>query len=236
VVCFYIAIIRFTGGDKMKTMVWIDDSISQLARISDSLFYILWKHDVRNEMILVGDNYKEEEPDADRNDFVNLLRDNIADLFYQFCYEQKGNKSLDKYYDDKDEKGIVPGNPENLPDGASYDEVVKIIDDFIKKSKGDDIVVGIDVRLNIKKSGTEKTLTDKILDELPGKPGIKKIFAYSNYQFEEHQDIEAFKKEHAGIDVFREQNLEIKGSDEQIKFFGFFNVDIKAQENGDLTK
>lgn len=211
-------------------MIWIEDNTSQLADISESLFPTLWEHDVCNEIILVGDNYREEIQEANRDDFVDNLYDNITDLFYQFCYEKKGDKkSLDEYYDDKE--GIIPRKLRNLPDNSSHDEVVKIVDSLIQNSKtGDIVVVGIDIGLNKNNSETKETLTDKILHKLLNKSEIK-VFIYSHYNLDEYPDTRDFKKKYENsASFFNEKRLVTEDSDEQKKFFGFFGVKLPCME------
>jgi hypothetical protein len=207
----------------MKTIVWIDDDTSQLARISESLFPTLWKDDVRNRMILIGDNYKEDEPAADRKDFIDSLFNDITGLFYQFCYEEKGDKTLDEYY--KDKEGIIPEKPDNLSDNSSCNKVVEIIEGLIQGSKADDtIIVGVDISLNNNSSKTGKYLTDKILVKLLSMSDVKKIFIYSNYNPDEYPDTKAFKEKYNNITFFREQVLATKDSDAQIEFFKLLDI------------
>jgi hypothetical protein len=224
VVCFHIAIIRFTGGDKMKTMIWIDDRISRLPQFGASLFPILWEHDVCNRMILIGNNYKEDEPDADRDSFIDRLYEDIIDLFYQFCYEKKGvDEKLDDYY--KIKKGIRPERPENLPDNSSCDDVVRIFDSLIQNNKsGGTVVVGVDVKLNKDNPRTVETLTDEILGKLSGRPDIK-IFIYSFYGTDDYPDINDFREKHNQFSFFNGKMLVKKDSDEQKMFFRFFGIE-----------
>jgi hypothetical protein len=212
-------------------MIWIDDQVDRLAQLSESLFPDLWEKDICIKMILVGDNYKTEEPDADRGAYVAKLHNGIINLFYQFCYERKGGEDLDEFY--KRKENIIPDEPKNLSEkDSSCEMVVKTIEGFIKdRTSSDTIVVGVDVMLNAKKPETEKTLTDDILEKLAGISGIT-VFIYSHYGPDEHEDIKRFRDKYANIDFFREQILVRRDSNDQILFLRFF----EEKKNGETAE
>ncbi|MDR2444536.1 MAG: hypothetical protein LBD44_01170 [Spirochaetaceae bacterium] len=215
----------------MKTMIWIDDTISRLTQISVSLSHILWTHNVCNKMILVGDNYREEEPEADRKGFVDKLQGIITNLFYQFCYEQKGDDTLDEYY--KKKESLIPTKPYDLPDNSSCDDVVRIIDKIIQNNDSKDtVVIGVDIRLNREGTESKETLTDEILKELSNRSNIK-IFIYSWYNPDLYPTIKPFIVSHKEFVFFREQRLLMEDSDEQKEFLKFFGIGV---EDVNLTK
>jgi hypothetical protein len=204
----------------MKMMIWIDDATYRLKKLSSSLFPNLWEHDVCNRIILAGNNYKTMQPGAKREDFVDALCDDIADLFYQFCYERKGNTKLDNYY--KTKENIIPIKPKDLLDNPSGDKVVETIYDLAQNSKNGDIVVGIDIMLNDTES---EKLTDGILKKLSGSSNIK-IFIYSFSEPEEYHVVKKFIEEHNEVPFLRGYNLVIEGSKEYKDFFKYFDIEI----------
>jgi hypothetical protein len=217
----------------MKTMIWIDDAAHRLKQLSGSLLPVLWEHDVCSRMILVGNNYKAEQQEANRDLYIDELYADIKNLFYRFCYERKKNKTLDEYYEKK--KNIIPREPKNLPENSSCDDVIKTFDEIVKDNEnGDTLVVGIDIMLNKDDPGGGKTLTDEILEKLSGGSNIK-IFIYSFYDPNEcPPNIKAFMKRHTEFDIFLGQDLVTKDSKERKNFLEFFG--IRIEENGDLTK
>jgi hypothetical protein len=138
----------------MKKIIWIDDSVSKMKRISSGLFRYLWENDFSNEILFLGDGYKEDGSALSITlETIEELYQDIIDEFRTFCYcYYKGDESglgsssgltLGQVY--KKFETLQPERPLDLNQNNNTETVVSKI---LERAKDSESYIGLDIRLN----------------------------------------------------------------------------------------
>jgi len=145
----------------MTKLTWIDDNISNIRRLVDGVFYVLWDHDCYSQIIFTGDNYRDGGSNiAITPTTLNELTMKISENFNRFCRKNVNeiNPTPKKV---SEAKWYL--RPQKM---LHFDETSEtVIRKRIEENVEEDSFIALDIRLFIKDKTLEtETVTMKLFD------------------------------------------------------------------------
>jgi hypothetical protein len=137
----------------MKKIFWIDDDVSSMKNIVIQLFPELWDKGFSNQIIFVGDNYREENPKLTITDTALKKFDEvILNRFQIYCLDGVNINDpnlctpLKVWNAKKNDLCPSPSKPVKIDeDIRKIEDIAKKIEEIIEKGA----CIGLDVRLFI---------------------------------------------------------------------------------------
>jgi len=175
---------------KIKELFWIDDDITEVTRSAARLFPLLWGHDCRNNIILVGNHYMEGKSCGfltEQN--IKELREYIYDSFAIFCNieaRKRGGTCTEANVWDEKEKLIDDSMRIDIADyeGKNKDtiaaDIVNKLEEVTNKVT-DKSYIGLDCKLFRGEEFEEEPLVEKLFRHLSTTERTEKykVFPYT---------------------------------------------------------
>jgi hypothetical protein len=204
----------------MKKIIWIDDDLSKMSYVAKNLFPVLWKENISSQIIFLGDNYREDSKITINDSSINKLTNDISDFFEMYCAEVADrDKKRPKEIRDSS-KDLRPARPSIIVQ-TDHNEIMKEIENELKKNNGQELYIGVDIRLFIHdKRLLEETIAMKIFykwtkDKACLGNNNYTVFLYSTFTKEDDVRIhweKKIKEYHNDLHM----NIRIYGRDELI--------------------
>jgi hypothetical protein len=183
-------------NNRVKKIIWIDDSISRMKGVVVQLIPELWVKGVSCKLVFLGDHYKTNSSLLSiTEDDIKVLQDDLDDRFYIFCddqYEEKKNSglqsesgiTLEQVYDDN--SALQPLEPCDLNEESG--DIPSIVAKIAEIAKGCDAYIGLDIQINLRDEKIDKiTQAMRLFHDLceceNDDKSLLKVFLYSSDEY-----------------------------------------------------